>query len=251
MRAMLATLPLTLGAIGLVMLVAAGPAYRTGSVPLLAAFGASALGVLLGVAATALGTAGAVLAARQGQAVPMAAVAGLLLGAIAWGVPARIILAARGTPAIHDISTDLSNSPTYSAVVPLRQGAANTLDVNADTAAEQRRAYPDIGPVTVPGTPGEVFVRALDAARDSGWAIVEANTTAGRIEATDTTRWFEFKDDVVVRLTASESGSEGSTESNTGSSTRVDVRSVSRVGRGDLGTNAQRIRDYLARLQSR
>ncbi len=239
MRAMLATLPLTLGAIGLVLLVAAGPAFRTGSVPLLAAFGTLALGALLGAVATAFGIGATVLAARQGQAIPLAAVAGLLLGVIAWGIPARVILAARGKPAIHDISTDLSDPPAYAAIVPLRQGAANGLDFSEDVAAQQRRAYPDIAPVTMPGQPAEVFGRALDAAREAGWEIVNADNAGGRIEGTDTTRWFGFKDDVVVRLTPA------------GTGTRVDVRSVSRIGRGDLGTNARRIRDYLARLQTR
>ena len=58
----------------------------------------------------------------------------------------------------------------------------------------------------------------------------------GRIEATDTTRWFGFKDDIVIRVRPEGAGS------------RVDVRSVSRVGRGDVGTNARRIRDFLKAL---
>ena len=66
-----------------------------------------------------------------------------------------------------------------------------------------------------------------------GWDLVEANATAGRIEATDTTFWFGFKDDVVIRVTPADGGS------------RVDVRSLSRVGGGDAGTNAKRIRAYL------
>ncbi|HJR53568.1 MAG TPA: DUF1499 domain-containing protein, partial [Gemmatimonadota bacterium] len=55
----------------------------------------------------------------------------------------------------------------------------------------------------------------------------------GRIEATATTPWFGFKDDVVVRIRPEAGGS------------RVDVRSVSRVGRSDVGTNARRIEEYL------
>jgi uncharacterized protein (DUF1499 family) len=70
-----------------------------------------------------------------------------------------------------------------------------------------------------------------------GWEIVAADPATGRIEATATTLWFGFKDDIVVRVSASEQGS------------RIDVRSVSRVGRSDIGTNAKRIREYLAKLQ--
>jgi uncharacterized protein (DUF1499 family) len=65
---------------------------------------------------------------------------------------------------------------------------------------------------------------------------VAADSSAGRIEATATTPWFGFKDDVVIRVAPDPAGS------------RVDVRSVSRVGQSDVGTNARRIRAYLARL---
>jgi len=70
-----------------------------------------------------------------------------------------------------------------------------------------------------------------------GWTIVAADSTAGRIEATATTFWYGFKDDVVIRLTPSDRG------------TRVDVRSESRVGGSDIGTNARRIREYLTKLR--
>jgi uncharacterized protein (DUF1499 family) len=70
-----------------------------------------------------------------------------------------------------------------------------------------------------------------------GWEVVGRDAQAGRIEAVDTTRWFGFKDDIAIRVSAAGAGS------------RVDVRSKSRVGRSDLGTNARRVRAYLERLQ--
>jgi uncharacterized protein (DUF1499 family) len=162
----------------------------------------------------------------------------LILGLAAFGVPFQRIWAARAYPAIHDISTDLTNPPAFRAVLALRQGAANNVDFSAETAAAQRRAYPDIAPIVVPSTPGEVFDRAIDAARAMEWEVVSADRSTGRLEATATTRWFGFKDDVVVRLQPD------------GVNTRIDVRSVSRIGRGDLGTNAARIRAYLERLRA-
>jgi uncharacterized protein (DUF1499 family) len=72
-----------------------------------------------------------------------------------------------------------------------------------------------------------------------GWDVVAVDAGRGRTEATDTTRWFRFKDDVVVRVTPSGNGA------------RVDVRSKSRVGRSDVGTNARRIRTYLAEVERR
>ena len=84
--------------------------------------------------------------------------------------------------------------------------------------------------------PDKAFPGALQAAKDMGWTIVASDPKSMRIEATDTTRWFGFKDDVVVRLSPSPAGS------------RIDVRSVSRVGKSDVGTNARRIKAYLARM---
>ena len=85
--------------------------------------------------------------------------------------------------------------------------------------------------------PDRAFARAEAAARSLGWDIAAAVPAEGRIEATATTRWFGFKDDVVIRIAAAPGGS------------RVDVRSVSRVGKSDLGANARRIRAFLAALR--
>ena len=100
----------------------------------------------------------------------------------------------------------------------------------------QQRFYPDITPLIVAQPPAQMFPQALAAAQEMGWEVVDANERAGRIEATATTFWFGFKDDVVVRLTPAGAGS------------RIDVRSVSRVGVSDLGANAQRVRAYLKKL---
>jgi uncharacterized protein (DUF1499 family) len=158
-------------------------------------------------------------------------------GAAAFGIPFQWQQSARGLPPIHDITTDLDNPPAFEAVVPLRAEAPNSLERPSDLAQQQRQGYPDLAPVTLPMPADQAFDRALAEAQDAGWRIVTADKGAGRIEATDTTRWFGFQDDVVVRLTP------------WGSGTRVDVRSVSRIGRGDVGTNARRIRRYLQALQ--
>ena len=102
--------------------------------------------------------------------------------------------------------------------------------------AQQRAAYPDVQPAILNVPPAQAFERALAAVHDMGWEVVKADATEGRIEATDTTFWFGFKDDVVIRVGPTDGGS------------RVDVRSLSRVGVGDAGTNAKRIRAYLKAL---
>lgn len=140
-----------------------------------------------------------------------------------------------GGPPIHDITTDTANPPQFVAVVPLRQAAnaANPPEYRASESAEaQARAYPDLQTIVMAAPAEQVFARAEAAARDMGWEIVAAVPAEGRIEATATTSWIGFKDDVVIRIAAAEAG------------TRVDVRSKSRVGRGDAGMNARRIRAF-------
>jgi uncharacterized protein (DUF1499 family) len=148
---------------------------------------------------------------------------------------------ARSVPAIHDITTDTENPPRFIAVLPLRKDAPNSPEYGGPEIAEkQGRGYPDLGPLLLKASPSQAFDRALEAAREMGWVIVEADPLSGRIEATDKTFWFGFKDDIVVRVAPAGDG-QGS---------RIDVRSVSRVGRSDVGTNARRIRAYLERIRS-
>ena len=140
-------------------------------------------------------------------------------------------------PLIHDISTDTEDPPAFVAVLPLRKDASNPADYGGPAvAAEQRRAYPEVRPLDLAVPPQEAIRRAEAAARAMGWEIVAVVPAAGRIEATARTRWLKFADDVVIRVRTHAGGS------------RIDVRSVSRLGLGDLGTNARRVRDYLARV---
>lgn len=190
--------------------------------------------VYLGVAGAILALA-ALIATRPRGGIRVLLIAAVVAAAIAVLIPWRWQRQARQVPPIHDITTDLENPPEFVAVLPLRADAPNPATYGGpEVAAQQREAYPDIGPLRLEAPPGEAFTRALDAARRMGWEIVAADSAAGRIEATATTRWFGFKDDVVVRITPDGGGS------------RIDVRSVSRVGRSDVGTNAKRIRGYLA-----
>ena len=227
------------GAFALLLLALAGPSYRLG-VPLAAAFTLMRWAAYAGAAAGALSLVAAGLSYwRRRRGATAVAVLGLTMAGTAVAVPYYWLRETRRLPPIHDISTDLENPPAFVAVLPLREGAPNSVQPSRDTAEQQRKAYPDIMPLTLPEAPGVVFDRALGIAQEMGWRIVSADRAAGRLEATDTTRWFGFKDDVVLRLTP------------WGSGTRADIRSVSRVGIGDAGTNAGRIEDFLARLQAR
>jgi uncharacterized protein (DUF1499 family) len=142
-------------------------------------------------------------------------------------------------PPIHDITTDSDNPPAFAAVVAARtaDGGNPAAYEGAKIAGQQRQAYPDIAPVNLPLPQDAAFNRALDAAQRMGWTIVAADDRAGRIEASDRSRWFGFTDDIVIRITAEGSGS------------RVDVRSSARLGRSDFGVNAARVRNYLGALR--
>jgi uncharacterized protein (DUF1499 family) len=219
-----------------VLVGGSGPAFRAGA-SLPAALGALAVGTVLGVLAASAAFSSLMTGLFRGAAPSPGHIVALLLSLAAVYLPTRALWSGRGKPQIHDISTDLTDPPTFHAILPLRGGAANDVTFDPEVAQEQQRAYPDILPLTIAVSPDAAFAHALQLARDAGWEIVASDKTAGRIEATAQTRWFGFKDDVVVRLTPA------------GVGTRVDVRSVSRVGRGDLGANAERVRAYLASLR--
>ena len=236
----LGRIALVVGALCAAAALLAGPAYRTEVLPL----GAS-LQAMRWAATVAIGGTVAALLALLLSIGPSALVRARGVAAIALFV--NVLVAApllylywqvQHLPKIHDISTDSENPPRFEAVLPLRAGARNAVAYSSSTAAEQRKGYPDIGPLTLPLAPQVAFERALQAARTMGWDIVAAAPAALRIEATDTTLLFGFKDDVVVRITPQSQGL-GSV---------VDVRSLSRVGGSDFGTNAKRVRAYLRRL---
>ena len=222
--------------LGLALLALAGPSYRIG-LPLGFGFGMLRYAAYVGLAALVLGLGTAAWQWKRSRAAAAVAVVGSVVALVAVFIPWSLQRRAQGVPPIHDISTDLENPPVFDAIVPLRADAPNPLDRTPDVTLQQREGYPDLAPLTLPEPSGQVFARARETAERLGWRIVRADASTGLIEATDTTRWFGFVDDVVVRVTP------------WGTGTRVDVRSVSRVGRSDIGTNAERIRDFLAALQ--
>lgn len=145
-------------------------------------------------------------------------------------------------PFIHDITTDTKNVPTFSsAIVSLRGEKSNSLDYVGKidsrskklVSVSQVEAYPDIRTLVLSDAPEVVFARVQKTVKSLGWKTVTDSADTGVIEATATSFWFGFKDDVVVRIRAAQGGG-----------SRVDIRSISRVGRSDMGANAARIREF-------
>jgi hypothetical protein len=189
--------------------------------------------------------AGRVLSGRLLLLPPTLALLGAGAAALAWYIPeSHRPPEDANIPPIHDIATDVENPPQFVDVLPLRVDAANTTDYgNYPNMTPQRlgemtrAAYPDLVTQRLDVPPAQAFDRALEAVERLGWDLVAAVPDEGRIEATDTTFWFRFKDDVVIRIRPSGDGG-----------SLVDARSTSRVGLGDVGTNARRLRAFFERL---
>ncbi len=193
---------------------------------------------IAGVVAAAVSLVGGVVVRHEHhRSIFLVAAAGILAGLITAGIPWSWMRLAERMPDINDITTDMTNPPQFVKIMPLRQDAPTPAVYGGSKIANQQRAsYPDIRPLVLPISPSVAFDAALKTAKDRGWQIVDTNAGEGRIEAIATTFWFGFKDDVIVRITPVSGGS------------RVDMRSVSREGTGDIGTNANRIRSYLREL---
>jgi uncharacterized protein (DUF1499 family) len=219
---------LVLALAALAMLAVSGPATRFDLWSYRAGLGAFRWAGYVGIAAAVLAVVVLAIPSTRRAGISAPALA-LVIGLAVFYVPFQFQRLAASVPRINDITTDTANPPQFMTKPRPYPGA--------EFARLQQKAYPDVRPVTLPMPPKEAFARALAAAESMGWEVVGRDADAGRIEAVDTTRWFGFRDDIAVRVSPAAGGS------------RVDVRSKSRVGRNDYGTNARRIRAYFERLQ--
>ena len=165
------------------------------------------------------------------------AVSALLIGLALIAYPAYLGVKAYKLPAIYDITTDPIDPPRFDAIARLRPRDANDVRYAGLYAAElQHTAYSDIEPDVTDSTPQEAFDAAVAVITKRKWRVVDARPPQpasrrdGVIEAVARTPILGFRDDVVVRVRATSEGA------------RIDVRSASRYGRHDLGTNAKRVR---------
>ena len=179
----------------------------------------------------------------------MSALLALLIPAAGLGYGIYVGAKAREIPPIHDISTDVIDPPAFSEEVAAVRAAipgGNSLDLASKRTSDgrtfvalQREAYPDIEHISTSVDRARAYEAALALAREQGWAIGRNDAASGAIEAVAESFWYGFKDDIAIRVRADGSGA------------RVDMRSVSRVGMGDLGANAARMGPFLAALRER
>lgn len=161
----------------------------------------------------------------------------VLSGALLATIYFMLVVPGGEVPPIHDVTTDLSDPPQFVALEvdsPVSTGPFSL----EEWRAFHEDAYGDIEPVIIDRPPQEVLANAQALAENRGWDIAAYDAEAGRMEATAYAGYVRFEDDVVVEVTPVADGS-----------TRVDMRSVSRVGVSDLGYNAARIEEFLADLR--
>lgn len=182
-----------------------------------------------------------ILAVAIGRARPfpgrVRAFAAILISALFVGFLASRPLIAGHAPAIHDISTDLANPPRFQ-VLKLRDDNLVGVGTLANWQSIHRQAYGDLGPIIIAKPVAAVTADAARLAAKAGWKVVAADPAVGHVEATASVSFIQFHDDVVIRIAPTSDGKES----------RVDMRSVSRIGVGDLGVNARRIRNFLKDL---
>lgn len=221
--------------VGFLMVVLPGPLYQFAGVSLGTAFTSLRFGVYVGGAAIILIVLNVLLNRKNIQWGSTLVYAVLALVAVA--MPVSMMSKASTVPPIHDITTDVTNPPAFVAVAPLREGAPNPITYEGgEVTKQQLEAYPEIKTQLLPQNLEAVLSAAENAIVALGWERAQG-ALPNTLEATDTTLWFGFKDDVVIRLTPKNNN------------TLVDVRSKSRVGKSDLGKNAQRINAFFDELR--
>ena len=232
----LAVWGLRLALIAPVIMLIAGGLYRLRFVDFQIALLAFAIAVLIAGLAALFGLVGAVLG---GHGKTTRAVTALVVALLVLVAPLNTVRQGAGVPMIHDITTDLEDPPIFVEVPRKRSISDNSLDIDAEVLAAQKAYYTDIGPTMLPMAKAEAFALVREAVDAFDWVVHAENANLGYIEATASTPFFGFRDDVIIRVTEDTGGA------------RVDMRSASRVGLSDLGVNAGRIRDFMAMVTQR
>ncbi len=231
-------------AFGAVLAVLAVLLGRGGAVDPRAVLAVLGFALLFALGAVLLAALSAVVIWRTGRRGTARALAGLVLAFVVLAYPGYLMVLASRLPAINDVSTDPASPPPYSnaAAVRVARGGVVHDDPSAETRDEQRRFYPGLQPVVLDRSGDEAYDLVVKTVKARGWQILEAVPPLGKfgtghIDAVATTRIMALPDDVAIRIRP------------LAGQTRVDIRSASRIGRHDLGTNAARIQALSDELQ--
>ncbi|HUI96556.1 MAG TPA: DUF1499 domain-containing protein [Xanthobacteraceae bacterium] len=206
-------------------------------VPVLATFGAALAMAVIGIVLALISLIGIWQHGIEGLGAALTAIA---IGVALLAYPSYFAVLGYRLPAINDITTDPIDPPRFETIGRLRSRQANPIAYAGLYAAEQQKAaYPDIVPLDLDVSPQGAYDATMAVITKRRWQVINARPPQGGrdgyIEAVARTLIMGFRDDVAVRIRAVPSGL----------GARIDVRSASRYGRGDFGTNARRIRALL------
>jgi Protein of unknown function (DUF1499) len=229
---------------------------RSGALDVVPAVSTLAGALALAVVAILLALGAGIMIWKDGLGGFRQAASAVLIGLALIGYPAYLGVRAYQLPAIYDVTTDPIDPPQFDAIARLRPRDANPVTYQGLYAAElQHVAYSDIEAEQTTATPQEAFDAAMKVISKRRWRVVNARPPAqglpptrvsnprvpqdfsgrdGIIEAVARSLILGFREDVVVRIRATNDG------------TRIDARSASRYGRNDLGSNATRMRNLMS-----
>jgi hypothetical protein len=226
---------------------------RSGALDIVPALSTLAGALVLACIAILLAFGAGIVIWRQGVGGGRQAVTALIIGAVLIAYPLYLGVRAFRLPAIYDITTDPIDPPQFDAIARLRPRDANPITYAGLYAAEQQHAaYADIEPDDTTASPQDAYAAAMKVITKRKWRVVDSRPPQGPlprvidakavqngvvrdgiIEAVARTPILGFRDDVVVRIRPTVDGA------------RIDIRSASRYGRHDLGTNAKRVRGLI------
>ncbi len=218
---------------------------RISPTDVLGALAVVAAALVVALVALLFAVTGAVIIWRTGRGGLSHVVGAVFLASLLLAFPAYLAVQSVRLPLMNDISTDLADPPAYSrsSAALAARGPRTPPDVPETLRDDQRRAYPDIQPIILDLEADEAFRLVQQAVAARGWRVVDqtrpgGRTGVGHIDAVDRTAILGFPDDITIRIRP------------LAGQTRIDVRSASRYGRHDFGTNANRIRRFAAELQT-
>ncbi len=143
-------------------------------------------------------------------------------------------------PLINDVTTNPDQPLEFFKIKELQANLNKDLSYPESFNEIQRKFYPGLKPLKLDNDPLRVIDVCLALIKQRQWEIINFNESQLRIEAVVTTNLMKFKDDVVIQVFDTGDGL-----------SRLEMRSKSRTGKGDLGVNAQRIEAFLRDVESK
>ncbi len=232
-----------IGLFSVLLIIATLFLHRLFAMPTPVAFNVLGLAYMGGALALITGLAALLGIWRYGEPGGARAALGIVVGGGILAAPLLLVPLAHQYPAINDVTTDVTDPPTFEALAAERKAPFNPARYpGAAFAKIQLAAFPDLKPLIVNRAPGEAFELVVDAMKKLRYTMVserppaDDESSVGHIEAVDRTLILGFYDDIAARVVPDPEGA------------RIDLRSSSRFGELDFGQNATRLRELMRQI---